>query len=606
MAGNMTMRQTKWYTALSALFIASGTWAAALDVTITGDLTEELVEAVQGGSLLIELTEAEEPADARDIVSAAQADYRRVIAVMYDNGYFGPDISIKLDRKEAADIVPVTPPSSVAVAVIDVKKGKRFRFGRTDIAPVHRKTEIPQSYHTGEIAKISAAQAATRAVVNGWRNAGHAKAEVADQKITARHDVARLDVDIAVEPGPKLRFGELAIEGDSAVSRERILEIAALPEGDTYSPEEIEDAAERLRRTGSFRAVALIEGEVAPDGQTLPIQLRVADNKPRRFGFGGELATIEGLTLSGFWLHRNILGGAERLRFEGEVSGIGGETGGLNYLLRTRFDRPATFNEDTNFYGLAEVEQEDEPNYFSRQTSIEAGIERFATDRRTYRFGLGFRRAITEDALGDSDYTLFSIPLGLTFDYRNNEFDAFRGYYLDTTVEPFHAISGTDDGIFTEVDLRGYQTFGSVRPTTLALRMQIGSLAGPALENAPADLLFYSGGGGTVRGQDYQSLGIQVGPDEDDIIGGRSFLGLSAEVRIRTAGDLGFVAFADAGYIGTEAFPDGSTGEWHSGAGLGVRYATPIGPIRFDVAVPTSGKSGDNDFQLYFGIGQSF
>ena len=70
---------------------------------------------------------------------------------------------------------------------------------------------------------------------------------------------------------------------------------------------------------------------------------RVADNKPRRFGFGGELATIEGLTLSGYWLHRNILGGAERLRVEGEISGIGGETGGINYLLRTRFDRPATF-----------------------------------------------------------------------------------------------------------------------------------------------------------------------------------------------------------------------------------------------------------------------
>lgn len=606
MAGNITLRRTKLRAALAALFFVSGTWAAALDVTVTGDLDEDLTEAVQGGSLLVELTGAEEPPDARDIVSAAQADYRRVIAIMYDNGYFGPEISIKLDQKEASDIVPVTPPSSVAVAVINIRKGKRFRFGQADIAPVHRKSEVPEAYKTGEVAKISAAQAATRVVVNGWRDAGHAKAELANQKIVARHDAARLDVDISVKPGPKVRFGALEIEGESAVSRERILEIAALPEGEVYSPEEIEDAAERLRRTGSFRAVALIEGEVAPDGETLPIQLRVADNKPRRFGFGAELATIEGLTLSGFWLHRNILGGAERLRVEGEVSGIGGQTGGLDYLLRTRFDRPATFNEDTNFYGLAEIEQDDEPNYFSRQASIEAGIERFATDRRTYRYGLRFRRAVTEDELGDSDYTLISIPVGLTFDYRNNEFDALRGYYADATVAPFHAFTGTDDGVYSELDLRGYKSFGTVRPTTLALRMQIGSLAGPGLENAPADLLFYSGGGDTVRGQDYQSLGIQVGPDEDDIIGGRSFLGLSAEVRMRTSGDLGFVAFADAGYIGREAFPDGSSGEWHSGAGLGVRYATPIGPIRFDIAVPTSGKRGGNDFQLYFGIGQAF
>ncbi|MEE4189452.1 MAG: BamA/TamA family outer membrane protein, partial [Roseobacter sp.] len=230
----------------------------------------------------------------------------------------------------------------------------------------------------------------------------------------------------------------------------------------------------------------------------------------------------------------------------------------------------------------------------------------FASDERTYRLGAGVRRATTEDAFGDSDYTILLFPAGLTFDYRDNELDARRGYYFDTTVTPFYAVSGIDDGLLSEVDLRGYYTLGENRPTTLALRVQIGSLAGPALENSPADFLFYSGGGGTVRGQEYQSLGVRVGPGDDDIVGGRSFLGISSEVRIRTAGALGFVGFFDAGYIGREAFPDGTSGEWHSGAGVGVRYATPIGPIRFDVAVPTSGDTDGDGFQLYFGIGHSF
>ncbi len=598
--------------AFGAFCMLAATALHALDVEIKGNLSDDLVAAVEGGSLLVEVSQAELPPETSEILSAAQADYRRVLAILYDNGYFGPEISIRLDRTEANDIAPVSPPSSVSRAIITVKKGKQFTFGAANIEPVQRKTVLPEAFRSNEVAKISAAQAATRAVIEGWRDAGFAKAQVRDQTITARHGRGKLDVNIAVSPGPKLRFGNLTVDGDSAVRTERILEIAGLPVGQQYSPDEVEDATTRLRRTGSFRAVALLEGDVAPDGETLPFEARVVDNKPRRFGFGGEYATIEGLTLSGFWLHRNLFGGAERLRFEGEIGGIGGEaggisgdTGGMDYLARLRFDRPATFNQDTNFYSLAEIEREDEPNFFSRQVSAEVGIERFATDERTYRFGLGFRRAITEDALGSTGYTIFLLPSGLTFDYRNSELDARRGYYADATLTPFYAISGTDSGLLSEVDLRGYHTFGKARPTTVALRMQLGSLAGPSLENAPADFLFYSGGGGTVRGHDYQSLGVQVGPDEDDIIGGRSFLGLSAEVRMRTAGSLGFVAFADAGYIGSEAFPDGA-GEWHSGAGLGARYATPIGPIRFDVAVPTSGDTDGENFYLYFGIGHAF
>ena len=106
-----------------------------------------------------------------------------------------------------------------------------------------------------------------------------------------------------------------------------------------------------------------------------------------------------------------------------------------------------------------------------------------------------------------------------------------------------------------------------------------------------------------MRGHDYQSLGVDVGLDE--LAGGRSFLGLSAELRIRTEGALGYVGFVDAGYIGQEEFPDGS-GEWHSGAGIGIRYDTGIGPIRVDFAVPVTGDDSDSNFQIYIGIGQSF
>ena len=82
-------------------------------------------------------------------------------------------------------------------------------------------------------------------------------------------------------------------------------------------------------------------------------------------------------------------------------------------------------------------------------------------------------------------------------------------------------------------------------------------------------------------------------------------MNVSAEVRWRSQGNFGLVAFADAGYVGEEEFFDGS-GEWHTGAGVGLRYDTGIGPIRVDLAVPTSGKTTDTQYQIYIGIGQSF
>ena len=589
--------------ALALSVTASG--VLAYEARLTGPQDEDLVALLTGGSLLIEQSTAEEPLDVREIVSVAQADYKRLLAVLYDEGYFGPVIQITLDGREAAAISAVTPPSKVSQAVITISTGPKFSFGTVDVSPVPPLTTLPDGLQKGEVARISLLPAAASTGINAWRDAGHAKAAVVDQKVTARHDRREIDAKITLDPGPRLRFGTLEVEGDDSVRRSRILEIAGLPEGEIYSPDELEDAAQRLRRTGAFRSVAVIEGDVPAGSDTLPTTVRIVDNKPRRFGFGGELATIEGLTLRGFWLHRNILGGAESLRFDAEIAGIGGSNGGTDYLLRSRFQRPATFNEDTNFYALAEIEQEDEPNYFSRQGNIEAGIERIASDQRTYTFGLGARRAITRDAFGDSDYTLLLLPVGAIFDYRDNDLNARRGFYLDAEVSPFLAVSGTDNGVLTEVDFRTYKTFGEGRAPTLALRAQLGSVAGPSLEDAPADFLFYSGGGGTVRGHSYQSLGIQVGDDEDDIVGGRSFLGLSAEMRLRTQGSLGYVGFVDAGFIGRNAFPDGA-GEWQSGAGVGIRYATPIGPVRFDIAVPTSGEDDGESFQLYFGIGHAF
>ena len=246
----------------------------------------------------------------------------------------------------------------------------------------------------------------------------------------------------------------------------------------------------------------------------------------------------------------------------------------------------------------------DEPTYSAESVSLEVGVTKYASERREYAFGLGFRASDTRTALGSRSYAILTLPVSAIHDYRNNELNPTEGYYAEASVMPFLSLYGTDNGVRTNLDLRGYKSVGADDRLTFALRGQLGSIIGPALIDTPADFLYFSGGGGTVRGKKYQSLGVPIGGNL--AVGGRSFLGVSGEMRVKTTDKLSLVGFYDTGYIGSEGFPDGSSGKWHSGAGLGVRYDTGSGPIRLDVAVPVSGPGSESGFEIYIGIGQAF
>ena len=118
----------------------------------------------------------------------------------------------------------------------------------------------------------------------------------------------------------------------------------------------------------------------------------------------------------------------------------------------------------------------------------------------------------------------------------------------------------------------------------------------------PSDRLFYSGGGGSVRGFTYQGVGPRL-PDNTPR-GGLSLFETSVELRQEVGRGFGAVVFLDAGSVGFQPTPDVSNLRY--GAGIGVRYKLPFGPIRADVAFPLDKREGDADFQVYVSIGQAF
>jgi translocation and assembly module TamA len=89
------------------------------------------------------------------------------------------------------------------------------------------------------------------------------------------------------------------------------------------------------------------------------------------------------------------------------------------------------------------------------------------------------------------------------------------------------------------------------------------------------------------------------------LTGGTRFIGGSVEVRGKVTDKVGVVGFFDYGRITDSRFTAAPASSWHAGAGVGVRYATPVGPIRLDLALPAGGRKGGG-LQFYLGIGQAF
>lgn len=595
-------------TAFLCAAVAFSGAAHAQDIQLNApSLDEDLQDRLRASSLLLQ--ETEEPRTAQDLIAAARADYGRIVAALYDVGYFTPVVRIDADGREVARISPFGAPSSISQITIRVEPGPAFQLGTAEIAPLARDTELPDEFRTGGAASTGLLQDTATSAIGAWRAVGYATAEVAGQQITARGAEAILDVRVRIAPGQVVQFGTLQPQGQDRMRDERILAIAGLPEGETFSPETLERVEGRLQDTGVFSAIALQEGEVGPDG-VMNIEATLVENEPRRFGFGAEISTDDGAALSAYWLHRNLFGGAERLRIEGEISGIGSEglefenvddVEGIDASVGLRFSRPATFTPDTTAYFEIGAEYLDEPAFSLGTVGAEFGVEHNFNRRLTGSLGLGLDYYDIEDQFGDRQITVLSAPVGLTWDRRDDPLDARDLFYIDGSATPFITDQGSG-GARVYMDGRVYVGFGEDNASRLALRGQLGSVFGGDITDIPPNFLFFSGGAGTVRGQEFQSLGAtQNGLDA----GGRSFAGLSTEFR-QDIGEtnFGLVAFADAGFIGADA--TGGNGDWHAGAGIGARYDTPFGPIRVDLATPVRGDGVGEDLFIYIGIGHAF
>jgi translocation and assembly module TamA len=590
---------------ITALVFAVVTQAQAFDevqFSVEG-ADKDLTKTLRNASLLI-AAQSEKDTDAQDLFAAARGEYGRLIGALYASGHYSGVIHVLIDGREAAEIAPLDAPSQIGTITVTVDPGPQFAFSTARVAPLESGTVLPQGFATGKPAESGLIEQAVTAGVDGWRATGHAKAAPTAQTITADHNANTLAADVTLTPGPRLRFGTITVTGQKRMRERRILTIMGLHYGEPFDPKALQRAADRLRSTGVFSSVTLTEADTITAPDLLGITAEVVEDKTRRYSFGAEIASLEGLTLSGYWLHRNLFGGAEYLKISGEISNIGAQSSGVDYRLGVTLDRPATLSADTTLSFHLDLAHLDEDDYKADSAAFGIGFSHAFSDTLTARLGVDYNYIDGQDALGSFRYRNLGLPLGVVWDKRDSKTDAHRGVYLDAEARPFLGFGTTDSGLRVKLDARAYRNLGD--RIVVAGRIQGGMIFGASLLGSPRNDLFYSGGGGTVRGQPYQSLGIAVPDGAGGTIqtGGTRFIAGSVELRAKITDTIGVVGFIDAGQV-TDADYTNPGDDFHAGAGLGLRYATGFGPIRLDVAAPVGGDTGKG-VQIYVGIGQAF
>jgi translocation and assembly module TamA len=585
----------------------------SVELTVTGG-DRALERTVRDASTVWQ--DREEPASgAAGLLVKARGDYRRILATLYGEGRYGGAISIRIDGREAADLPPDAALPNPASIAISVDPGPLFHFGEARIVnqappPEHRKDEVdlPQDegFAPGEVARSGTILKAERLAVEAWREQGHAKAEAADRRVVAAHEIDTIDATITIEPGRKAYYGPVGVEGTERMDPEFAAWMAGLPLGAEYDPDDLERANKRLARLDVFRALRLQEDDaIGPDG-LLPISVIVQERPLRRFGVGGSFSTVDGLGLEAFWLHRNLFGRAERLRFDGRIAGIGRtiDPAKLNYRLAATFLKPGIYTPDTNFVASVVGEREVLEPYTRTGVIAETGLTHIFTDELSGRVLLNGGYATFEDKVfGARAFSHVGILGGLTYDSRDNAADATRGFYADLLLDPYYEFNYGNFAARVVAEGRAYYGFGEENRVVLAGRLKLGSLVGPPIAETAPDKLFFAGGGGSVRGYAYRSIGVP-GPG-NTVAGGRSLIEGSVELRTRITDTIGLVGFADAGYVGADSWPRFSEG-LRVGVGAGLRYFTGFGPIRLDVALPLNRRPNDPSVAFYVGIGQAF
>jgi translocation and assembly module TamA len=506
-------------------------------------------------------------------------------------GYFKADVAGELDTS-------VTPQSVRFL----IKPGPRFVFDRPrlilkpdDSSLRDRLRETLGRLKAGDQYAAGTVLDVETAMLERLKELGRPSPLIRERKVVADHATNKVEVSFDIDPGPAATFDRTEILGLENVSAEAVTAEVAWKKGAPYDRRQVDQTREQLVRTGLFRSVR-IDADHADGSSTVDMRLTLLEAPPRSVRAGLWFFSDLGLGATAGWTHRNIFGAGQELRLDSELS---------ENLQRANSELilPRMWHPKQNLGLSARYEHELTDSYEATNLSL-SGIARRPVSELQVGYGLAYR--LTEVDKDDlRRFNLISVPLLAEYSSADQLLDPSSGITIAARMEPFTDIGNRETSfVLWNVTGRHYLPLKKDKSIILATRGRYSLLAGTNRDNIPDDMLLYAGGGGSVRGYAHQYAGEL--DEDDDPLGGVSAVDFSAELRFRINREYGCVLFADGGGAFSGRNPSDKE-EYFWGVGTGLRYFTPIGPIRLDVAVPLDRRSGVDDlFQVYVSLGQAF
>ncbi|MDE2261813.1 MAG: BamA/TamA family outer membrane protein [Gammaproteobacteria bacterium] len=555
------------------------------------------------------------PTDPFGLIARARGDVPRLQEVLQSFGYYDGSVSITikgkgLDSARLADTLAALPKGSDAHVRIDPTLGPLFHVGRIEIQGALPEG-MRQNMHLSPGAPAVAADvlAAGAGLQAALQDAGYAFAKV--EKPVAYEVPARrtLDLTFRVTTGPRVRIGAIGFKGLRQVHETLLRRRLLVHTGELYDAAAIEKARQDLLSLGLFTTVSVRLGSAGQD-QRVPIAFAVQEAKRYLIGVSAAYSSDLGGSLGVNWADRNVFGNGQQLTASATAINLGGSaTTGLGYDVSLGYSIP-DFRRPNQTLGF-QVRALRQALQAYTQTGETAGtsLNRKLSSLWSLNAGLSYEHEIIDQENVRFKYNLLMLPVSTYYDSTDLASpldDPTHGYRISLNVTPTFSY-GTpgktyivlQGSIATYYDLHELLAGDPAGRSVIAARVLSGAALGATQFSLPPDQRFYAGGSGTVRGYRYQSVGPEFA--DGNPTGGTNMQAFNLELRQRVGTNFGFVVFADSGGVSS---PSGSV--YRLGVGTGVRYYTSIGPIRFDIALPTRRRPNDDRFEIYIGLGQAF
>ncbi|MCF7202473.1 autotransporter assembly complex protein TamA [Pseudomonas oligotrophica] len=440
----------------------------------------------------------------------------------------------------------------------------------------------------GDVLNHGRYEEAKQRILNQASRYGYFDGRFARQRLRVDPQQGAADIELVYDSGERYRLGEVRFAGDTPFDEDLLARMVPFQPGTAYDSALIAELNRALQSSGYFAGTRVDANPSSAVERRIPVDVLLTTREPRTLGLGVGFSTDVGPRVRADWTRHWVNPQGHSYGAEAELSAPR-QNVGLYYDIP--LDPPLT---DKLRY-VAGYQNEELADTDSLSRLLRLGPEWHSELANGWQRVLSLKWQREEYRLGDDSGLSTLLMPGIAFSYlrSDNRIDPSHGYRLQFEV------AAAKEGVLSDANLvhanaqaRGLTTLG--RRHRFLGRVQLGGNWTDEYVNVPPSLRYFAGGDQSVRGYDYQSLSPTN--SDGDRIGGRYQFAASVEYQFSVAERWRIAAFADQG----NAFNDLEFPTLKQSVGLGLRWVSPVGPIRVDLAHPLDGDQG---VRLHFSMG---